>query len=168
MLKLNLGCGTDIKKRWVNVDKYPVNKQVKKVVMEKRFPFPNDYFDEVLAKHCLEHSKDREFTIKELYRVCKNGARVTVVVPHVSFPRAMTDTGHYSVWDSVTFNKFDKRHKRNYCKNINFRVVNVSFVRLVFANFLLDFANKHKEFWEVKVASVFPVQTVKFVLEVVK
>ena len=55
MKKLNLGCGDDHKKGWINCDiRKEVNPDVV-VDLTKKLRFKDNSIDEVLMKHVLEH-----------------------------------------------------------------------------------------------------------------
>ena len=92
-MKLNLGCGPKRLAGWVNVDKSPAF-QPDAVVDLERFPWPwpDSSAEEVLLNHVLEHLGQSPDTfigvMRELWRVCKPGAKVRVNVPdprHESF-----------------------------------------------------------------------------------
>jgi len=53
-----------------------------KVDLEKPLPFDDDSVDELYTAHCLEHVRDIFGIIREIARVCKVGAKVTITVPH--------------------------------------------------------------------------------------
>ena len=98
-MKLNLGCGGDHLDGWVNADKYP--EAHPDVVLDLEtfpWPFAEDSVDEVLLKHVLEHvGRDSDTflaIIKELYRICKDGAQVRVIVPHPRHLDFLTDPTH--------------------------------------------------------------------------
>ena len=100
MLKLNLGCGVNHKDRkdgWVNCDKFapadlivdleygsPNRSSIASTT--RGWPWDEHSVDEVLFNHSLEHMGETTngffHIIKELYRVCRDGAKVTVIVPH--------------------------------------------------------------------------------------
>jgi SAM-dependent methyltransferase len=44
--------------------------------------FQPDEFDAVYSHHCLEHLEDTVKVMGEIWRVCRNGARVFIVVPY--------------------------------------------------------------------------------------
>jgi len=50
--------------------------------------------DEVLASHILEHIRNLEGLMLEIYRVCKNGAKMTIRVPYWSHHTAVEDPTH--------------------------------------------------------------------------
>ena len=81
--KLHLGCGLDIKKGYVNLDKVPLKGvDIVHDLDKYSWPFPSNYFDVVYAKDVIEHVKDLVRAMKEVHRVCKPGARVRFIVPY--------------------------------------------------------------------------------------
>jgi len=166
--KLNLGCGNDIVEGWVNADKNRISRKVIYCDIDTRLPWKDNTFDCVKAFHVLEHAKDREHIINELWRVCKPGSRIFVKVPHASNPRALTDPTHYSAWDSVSFDKFKPGHKRHYISYVKFYIVEKEFSKMLYCKWLKGFSNKHKEFWEIKMGRLFPIQEMEYQLEVMK
>ena len=79
MIKLNLGCGKDIKQGWENFDMFPVNDSVKYIDLTKLpLPFPNSYADEILLSHILEHLVYRTEFMIEISRILKPGGKFLI------------------------------------------------------------------------------------------
>jgi hypothetical protein len=84
-LRLNLGCGMNRLEGYVNVDRHgePDLRHDLEVVP---WPWPTDSASEVVLKHVLEHlGRDPVVYLeimKELYRVCEDGATIRITVPH--------------------------------------------------------------------------------------
>lgn len=105
MIKLNLGCGNDYRKGWINVD---FNKEVKADVyadFAKKLPFKDNYADVVLLDNVLEHiMPERYFAfLEELYRICKHGAIVHIYTPHYSGMYAFGHPAHYKYFGIGSF-----------------------------------------------------------------
>jgi ubiquinone/menaquinone biosynthesis C-methylase UbiE len=104
MKRLNLGCGTDYREGWVNVE---ILKKLKADVhhdLDKYpYPFRDSTFDEVLMSMVLEHVKDPIRALKEVIRISKNGAKFTVIVPHATSYSNYTDLEHKSFFTENTF-----------------------------------------------------------------
>ena len=106
-MKLNLGCGSDYKKGWINVD---VVKGTADVVWDlNRFPYPfkDNSADYVLLKHVLEHLDDIILVMNELHRIVKRGGIVEIRVPFYTNFQALTHVQHkhffaYGTLDLVT------------------------------------------------------------------
>jgi hypothetical protein len=99
VVRLNLGCGTKKLDGWVNVDKVAAASPDQVVDLEALpWPWPDDSVDEVLLAHVLEHLGAETAVylgiIKELYRVCRDGARITIAVPHPRHDHYLNDPTH--------------------------------------------------------------------------
>ncbi len=72
-MKLNLGCGSEYLKGYINID---IMQGVADVVWDLNkcpYPFEDDSVDYVLAKHVLEHLDDVISVMNELHRIVKKG-----------------------------------------------------------------------------------------------
>lgn len=111
MIKLNLGCGNNYKKGWINVD---FNKEVKADVytdLNKKLPFDDNSVDEVLLDNVLEHIKREKLFafLEELYRICGTGAIIRIFVPHYSSMYALKHIAHQNYFGMCSFDIFDPR-----------------------------------------------------------
>jgi predicted SAM-dependent methyltransferase len=98
-MRLNLGCGNTKFPGWVNADKVAACNPDQVVDLERfPWPWPDDSADEVMLSHVLEHlgaTPDVYLGIvKELYRVCRDGASITIIVPHPRHDHFLTDPTH--------------------------------------------------------------------------
>src|SRR5690349_12976501 len=86
--KLNLGCGTDIRPGWINVDssKLPGVDLAANLDDCGRTPLPlaDDTIDEFYCSHVLEHLRDALGFMQELHRVARPDAIATIRVPYGS------------------------------------------------------------------------------------
>ena len=82
-MKLNVGCGKDIKQGWINCD-FKQGPGVDRVfdVSQVPIPFEDDSVDEILVCHVLEHIQNWEEVVMEFHRVLKPGGVLTVRVPY--------------------------------------------------------------------------------------
>jgi predicted SAM-dependent methyltransferase len=96
-MKLNLGCGDSKFAGYCNVDKY--GEPDLRWDLE-RFPWPwaDDSVEEVAMSHSLEHIGQSAETfigvIKELYRVCRDQAKIVLRVPHPRHDNFLNDPTH--------------------------------------------------------------------------
>lgn len=112
MKKLNLGCGEDYRKGWLNVDS---RKNVKVDLIydldKLPYPFKKNQFDEILMSHVLEHVGDPIKTLKEVVGISKNNAIIIIKVPHAFSYANVTDLQHKT---NFTENSFTDVHLKEY------------------------------------------------------
>lgn len=78
--KLNLGCGNDKRKNFVNCDIRPeVDPDV--VCDVRNLHFSDEYADEIVAQDLLEHFENPVEVLKEWHRVLKKGGVLWLRVP---------------------------------------------------------------------------------------
>ena len=96
MKKLNLGCGMDIKKGYINLDKSKL-KGIDVVHDLNKFPWPfkDNYFDEIYAKDSVEHLDDLFKVMTEIHRISKKNAIVKIIVPYWHSSSAFYPDHHY-------------------------------------------------------------------------
>ena len=105
-MKLNLGCGLDIKKGFVNVDIGYFNQEIRHDLNVFPYPFKDKTFTYVLMNHSIEHLKEPVKVMQEIHRVCKKGARIDIVVPYFSSPNMWSDPTHETCFNWHTFERF--------------------------------------------------------------
>lgn len=81
---VDLGCGNRKMKGTVGMDFSPVPGVDLLGDMSRGLPFKDDSLDGIYAYHVLEHFDNFVEIIGEIWRVCRDGARVYVKVPHAS------------------------------------------------------------------------------------
>jgi predicted SAM-dependent methyltransferase len=117
-VRLNLGCGKDIKDGWVNVDIYGEG-VFRHDLNQRPWPWANDSVDEIAMHHVLEHLPDTIGVMKELYRVCRDGAIVHIAVPHPFHEDFVSDPTHVSPITIRTMQAFSKKVNQQYIKDAN-------------------------------------------------
>jgi len=86
-LKLHLGCGTKIKKSWVNIDINPYADV--SVDFRRRFPFPDKSCSIVYSEHVLEHfayPDEVDLVLKECHRLLSDDGIISIGVPDTESP----------------------------------------------------------------------------------
>lgn len=98
-MKLNMGCGHNKLPGYTNVDAAP--ECAPDIVCDLEvfpWPWPDSSVDEIVFNHSLEHLGETSRTflgmIKELYRICKPGAQIKIVVPHPRHEHFLNDPTH--------------------------------------------------------------------------
>jgi hypothetical protein len=111
-VKLNLGCGSQMLPGYCNVDIFGAP-DLRWDLETFPWPWADDAVGEVLLSHVLEHLGQAPQTfiaiMKELYRVCRNGALVTVIVPHPRSDHFIIDPTHVRAITPMMFELFSLR-----------------------------------------------------------
>jgi predicted SAM-dependent methyltransferase len=85
-LKLNVGCGTDYKDGWINIDNNSDDNIVKLDLnwdLRKPLPFPDNSVDFIFNEHFMEHLtvEEGQAALKDFKRVLKKGGVLRVAMP---------------------------------------------------------------------------------------
>jgi len=112
--KLNLGCGNDIKKDYINLDCIKLNGvDIMHDITKIPYPFKDNNFDEIYCSHVLEHFLDLIPIMEELYRISKNKAKIKILVPYFSSTNFSGDPTHKRGFNLNTFNYFNNHYYSN-------------------------------------------------------
>lgn len=83
---LNLGCGTNILKGWLNTD---ISGQSPIIYLDagKPFPFKDNYLDYIFSEHMFEHLtyESGKLMLRECYRTLKPGGVLRLTIPALEF-----------------------------------------------------------------------------------
>lgn len=143
-MRLNLGCGNRKFPGWVNTDKVAACNPDQVVDLERLpWPWPDDSVEEVMLSHVLEHLGQATDVylglIKELYRVCRDGAKITVIVPHPRHDHFLNDPTHVRAVTEEGLNMFSQASNRKLMAlgaantplgvymNVDFAITNVTY-----------------------------------------
>jgi len=119
-MKLNLGCGKDLREGFVNADMFK-SEGVDKVMDINSFPWPlkDNQFEYVLCSRIIEYSFDIGKVMNELHRITKDGGIIEIISPyhksegafkHASFVTKDTPTAY------VAKTKFKVLVSKNICQ----------------------------------------------------
>jgi len=147
--KLNLGCGNKKYVGYINVDKNRRCKPDKVVDLEKRLPFKDNTFDEVIAEHVIEHISNTEKIMREIWRICKDGAIVKIVVPHYKTESAYSDPTHKAFFTEGTFDYFTKKRKTSFYFDFEYEILKLEVERKGIIRKLLNWLKIGKLLWNV-------------------
>jgi len=141
MKKLNFGCGTDIKKGYLNVD-IQKGKGIDLSFGFNKFPYPlkDNTFDYVLVDNVLEHLDDIDKIMMELRRICKNNAIIYIRVPYWNCFYAYGDYTHKHYFNELSFevicNKCYKRDKTRKFEIVELKLIPQRFIKFLPHNLL--------------------------------
>lgn len=111
-LKLNIGGGFSRLRGFANVDCRRVTKPEYIADLEKKDSLKaikDNTVCEVVMSHVLEHIKNIEFLMAEIYRVCANGAKVNIIVPYWTHQTAVEDPTHVRFFTENSMMYFSKK-----------------------------------------------------------
>jgi len=118
-VKLNLGCGENKKDGFINVDKFG-NPDVKHDLEVFPWPWDDDSVDEILMNHILEHLGETTEVflgiMKEMYRICKAGAKIMINCPHPRHDDFISDPTHVRPIIPRMFDLFSKKNNELWIK----------------------------------------------------
>lgn len=149
-MKLHLGCGNDYKKGYVNCDAV---KEVNPDVvcnLTKKLPFKDNSVSEVILNHVIEHIKNwDEVLIKEIYRICKDGAIIKIRTPYFQHESAFSNLQHYRFFTYTTFDLLDKNHVEHFhIPNVDFKIISKRLKFRKQLRFFEPIVNKFPRIWQ--------------------
>jgi len=173
-LRVNLGCGKDIRAGWINLDKAHLpGVDVCHDVRQLPLPFDSNSCDEVLCKDVLEHL-EYVAVLRDIHRILRRGGHVTIQVPHFTSKDAYADPTHCKLFTTNTFRYFTEAHFRSYYFDFSFSILRETHIHFdrrfaYFYNYFLElFVNSApvlQNFYEGSPLRIFPATNMTVVLE---
>jgi SAM-dependent methyltransferase len=110
--RINVGCGRNIIPGWINLDVTALPGVDVVADLEncqtQPLPFPDNFFDEILLSHVLEHIHNCMPLMQELHRIAKPNAVAVIRVPYGSSDDAYEDPTHVRIFFSKSFIYFSQ------------------------------------------------------------
>lgn len=165
-MKLNLGCGDDIRQGYVNCDLFKLQGVDLIIDLDKPLPFPDKSVDEVLFYNAIEHVKEPIFTIEEIWRVCKTGAKIFISAPHTANHVLNGKLVHRrNGINAFTFKSFNEKERYHYMSKAHFKILEVHYTMFCF-KWLTKFFEKHFILTEYLISRWIGIDNCQQVLEV--
>jgi len=107
-MKIDLGCGKNKKEGFLGVDilKLP-GVDIVHGLDSFPYPFSESEVDEISMDQVLEHLKEPLRVLEELYRISKDGAKITIGVPYFRSFYSVIDPTHRNFFGVSWFDYFD-------------------------------------------------------------
>lgn len=166
-MKINLGCGKDIRKGFINVDK--VKLKGGDIICDidgNELPFENNVAETIVLNHVLEHISNLEFLLKEIYRISKKGAKIYIRTPYFSHESAFSHYQHIRKFTWTTFDLFDPKHPEHFHTDIKFKIIKKELRSRFLGNKIIF--NLFPRIYQEYLCWIFPVKEIYYVLEVLK
>ena len=113
-MKLNLGCGNRRKEGFVHVDRFACEAADMLCDITCGLPFANDSIEEVWLDNVIEHIADIPSLMREIVRVSKGGAKVTIITPHFTSAASWRDPSHVHHLSYFSLDHFQKKDVAHY------------------------------------------------------
>ena len=99
-IKLDLGAGNYSPPEHVRIDFDDSNSPEIVWNITRGIPLPDSSVCELFTSHFLEHltPTDSHFVLQEIFRVCADGAKLTIKLPHADTPEGKLPC-HYALWN---------------------------------------------------------------------
>jgi hypothetical protein len=173
--KLNLGCGMDYRSDYINCDcSESVNPDLV-VDLEDKLPFEDNYADEIIIYHTLEHIYNFTYLVHELHRVSKPGSIIKVKVPFYSSWGQYNDPTHVRFFTPFTFNFFrQNKYSHEVSSDTEMFKINKSLINYgvgesgKFNWFMNPIINFNQRVYCRFFAFIFPSSEIQYELEVLK
>jgi predicted SAM-dependent methyltransferase len=164
--RLNLGCGSDYREGYVNVDRVTGKADVIVELDSPPYPFADNSMDEVLLCHVLEHVHDVRAVLDEIWRLMRPQGQLLIHVPHFSHFQALTHPEHRHAFHYNSLAMFTPEGREHYTD----RQWRIELAQLHFRWRLLErLFNRHKHLYTTTfLAYLFPAYEIEFVLRPVK
>lgn len=168
-IRLNLGCGNKRQEGHFGVDRFSCAAVDLVADITRPLPFKDSSVDAVWADNLIEHIADIPALMREIHRICRDGAEVSLITPHYTSISSWNDPTHVHHLSYFSMDHFSREAVVHYTGG-GFQVAarRLSFPGGLFGLLgRLAFALSPK-WWESRLSFIFRASTLRFRLKVVK
>jgi SAM-dependent methyltransferase len=105
-MRLNIGCGDKAKEGFLGVDRFACAAAAVLCDFDRGLPFRGDSIDAVELDNVIEHMADILEFMREISRVCKDGAVITMITPHFTSWDSWRDPTHRNHFSYFSMDHF--------------------------------------------------------------
>ncbi len=110
---LNLGCGNKRLKNYLGMDRFPCG-GADFIGDIMYIPVKTSTVSKILLDNVIEHIFDIPALMRELYRICRNNAIITIRTPHFTSLSSWIDPTHIHHLSYFSIEHFTKKHVSHY------------------------------------------------------
>jgi 2-polyprenyl-3-methyl-5-hydroxy-6-metoxy-1,4-benzoquinol methylase len=102
MKKINIGCGWECRKGWINADNTQKHQRKNYPIIEMdvtdTWAYPDEEFDYILSEHMIEHIPDEKnlYMLTEAYRTLKKDGVIRISCPNRTFFETLCGNDNHS------------------------------------------------------------------------
>jgi ubiquinone/menaquinone biosynthesis C-methylase UbiE len=124
-MKLDIGCGKNKKMGFIGLDKVKLpGVDIVCDLDKEKIPLQDNSIEEVFSMHFMEHTADLLFVMEEVWRICKNEAKITIAVPYFTSVGAFRDPTHKRFFAYETFDHFTNTKKLpSFYSKVKFKII---------------------------------------------
>jgi len=113
-MKLNLGCGNKKKAGFLGVDAFPCGAADMLCDLSAALPFAPSSIDEIWMDNVIEHIHDIPALMREIHRICRDGAHATLITPHFASADSWRDPTHVHHLSYFSMDHFQRQGVAHY------------------------------------------------------
>lgn len=170
--KINIGCGKNIRKGYLNLDSVKLpNVDVVHDLNKYPWPLKDNTFDEVLCDNVLEHLDSIIEPMEEIWRISRNKNKIIIKVPIYPSIWAMADPTHKQFFTYMTFNYFRPEDSLNYYSKARFNIIKrkIVFHKLLSPlTWFFNLSEQMQKFYYIFLSSILPANSLYFELKTLK
>lgn len=125
---LDIGCGPNKVPGATGMDRMPMpGVDVVHDLNARPYPFDDNAFDEIHARHVLEHVDDMIGVMEELHRIARPGGKIYVAGPYYASADAFRDPTHRRAFTEQSFDYFTEESPLNFYTRARFRILSTEY-----------------------------------------
>lgn len=121
-MKLNLGCGNKRKNGFLGVDAFPCAAVDVLADLTHPLPFADASIEEIWLDNVIEHIPDIPALMREIHRIGRPGAKLTIITPHFASLASWRDPTHVHHLSYFSMEHFERAGVAHYTGG-GFRVI---------------------------------------------
>lgn len=148
-LRIDIGCGEQKQSGTIGIDRRRMKGVDVVCDVEEGLPFRARSVEAASIIHTIEHIRDLNGFMEELYRVCRPGAKVYIKTPYYTSREAFVDPTHVRFITDDTFKYFE--YPNYYRLRCHFRTLSIDYkMRKPFAYLPAHFQKRARRYlWNV-------------------